>query len=132
MWFSLDSQENLSLNLTDRIKSINTLLNIWKGRKLSLKGKITILRTLILPQVQFLFSMIVIPESTLKQLDKIFFDYLWDNKPAKIKRSTIIAPIEQGGLSMLDVYEVHAAAKCSWIKRIHDNSESKWKLLSYD
>ena len=34
VWFSLDSQENLSLNLTDRIKSINTLLNIWKGKKL--------------------------------------------------------------------------------------------------
>ena len=30
--------------------------------------------------------MIIIPELTLKQLDKIFFDYLWDNKPAKITR----------------------------------------------
>ena len=83
MWFSLDSQENLSLNPTEHIKSINIVLNIWKGRKLSLKGKITILRTLILSQVQFLFSMIVIPEITLKELDKFIFDYLWDNKLAR-------------------------------------------------
>ena len=37
VWFCLDSQENLDLNLTDRIKSMNTFINIWKSRKLSLK-----------------------------------------------------------------------------------------------
>ena len=129
VWFSNNLQETLTLNLTERIKSINTLINIWKSRKLSLKGKITILRTLILPQIQFLFSMIPIEESALKQLDTIFFKFLWNNKPAKIKRSTIIAPIEQGGLSMIDVYEVHATSKCSWICRLFNESESKWKLI---
>ena len=128
VWFTLNSQESLDLNLTERIKTMNTLLNIWKGRKLSLKGKITILRTLILPQVQFLFSMIYIPDTILKKLDKLLFNFLWDNKPAKIKRCTIIAPIEQGGLAMIDVYEVHAASKCGWIKRLYDNSTSKWKI----
>ena len=28
---------------------------------------------------------------------------------------------------MIDVYQIHPAAKCSWIKRLHDESESKWK-----
>ena len=106
VWFSLNSQENLDLNLTDRLKSMNTLMNIWKSRKLSIKGKITILRTLILPQVQFLFSMIAIPDTILKRLDNMLFDFLWDSKPAKVKRSMIIAPIEHGGLAMIDVYEV--------------------------
>ena len=127
VWFSLDAQETQSLNVTERLKAIVTLINIWKGRKLSLKGKITILRTLILPQIQFLFSMIFIPELTLKQLDKIFFEYLWDNKPAKIKRSTIISPVEQGGLAMIDVYAIHSVSKCSWIRRLHDKTNSKWK-----
>ena len=129
IWFSLNNQEIQSLNVTDRIKSINTLLNIWKSRKLSLKGKITILRTQILPQIQFLFSMIPIEESLLKQIDKVFFDFLWNNKPAKIKRSTIIAPIDEGGLGMIDVYEVHATAKCSWLRRLFDNAETKWKVI---
>ena len=127
VWFSLNIEESTNLNLTERIKSMSMLINIWKGRKLSLKGKITILRTLILPQIQFLFSMIAIPDKILKQLDKLFFDYLWDNKPAKVKRSTIIGSIDQGGLAMIDVYEIHAAAKCNWIKRLHVESESKWK-----
>ena len=115
MVFSLDKQELINLNLTERLKAIVTLINIWKGRKLSLKSKITILRTLILPQVQFLFTMIAIPETT-----------------AKIKRSTIIAPIELGGLAMLVVYKIHSASKCSWIKRLYDTSASKWKTTFLD
>ena len=29
---------------------------------------------------------------------------------------------------MIDVFEVHAAAKCGWIKRLHDNSDGKWEI----
>ena len=28
---------------------------------------------------------------------------------------------------MIDVYEVHATAKCGWIRRLYDDSNSKWK-----
>ena len=64
----------------------------------------------------------------LKKLDKMFLNFLWSNKPAKIKRNTIIGPIAQGGLGMIDVYAVHTAAKCSWIRRLYDNTDAKWKI----
>lgn len=28
---------------------------------------------------------------------------------------------------MIDVYKVHATAKCGWIRRLYDDSASKWK-----
>ena len=69
--------------------------------------------------------MIPIEESLLKQIDKVFFGILWSNKLVKIKRSTIIAPIDQGRLGMIDFYEVHATAKCRWFC-LFDNAETKW------
>ena len=107
---------------------MQTLVNIWKPRNLSLKGKITIIKTLILPQIQFFFSMIYIPEESLKTIDDLLFNYLWDNKTAKIKRTTIIDTIENGGLDMVDVYAVHITAKCGWIKRLFDVNQTKWKI----
>ena len=74
------------------------------------------LKTLILPQVQFLLGMIYVSEKTLMEIDKIFFKFLWNGKPAKIKETTIIAPICEGGLGMIDIHAVHTAAKCSWLK----------------
>ena len=44
------------------------LVNIWTSRALSLKGKITIIRSLILPQIQFLFSMVFVPQEMLQKL----------------------------------------------------------------
>ena len=108
---------------------MNTITNIWKSRCLSLKGKITIIKTLIIPQIHFLFAMIYIPVNILQKIDKILFDFLWSSKPAKIKRSTIIATIEEGGLGMVDVYNVHMASKISWIKRLNDTSKAKWKTV---
>ena len=68
-----------------------------------------------------------------KEIDKILFQF--HNKPAKI--STIIAPVCEGGLGMIDIYSTHSAAKCSWIKQLYNNRESKWKtcmtyMLSID
>ena len=73
--------------------------------------------------------MIYIPENILKKIDKLLFDFLWSSKPAKIKRTTIIAPIEEGGLGMVDVYNVHMASKISWIQRLNDISKAKWKTV---
>ena len=106
IWYSHDQKEVTNLNFTDRLLKMNNLINIWKSRNLSLKGKITIIRSLILPQIQFLFPMVFVPDSLLKDIDNLLFNYLWGNKPAKIKRSTIIAPIEDGGLNMIDVFAV--------------------------
>ena len=52
--------------------------------------------------------------------------------PLKIKRQTITAPTEEGGLNMVDVYEVNNAAKYSWIKRLVSEIDGKWKPLMWD
>ena len=129
IWYSYDKNEIQDLNLENRLKNMNIIINIWKSRSLSLKGKITIIKTLILPQINFLFSMIHIPDQILKKIDKILFDYLWNSKPAKIKRSTIIAPIGEGGMGMVDVYNIHHCSKISWIRRLFNPGNEKWKTI---
>ena len=72
-----------------------------------IERKITIIKTLILPQINFLSSMKHIYEQIIKKLDKILFDHLWNSKPAKIKRSTIIATVAEGSMGKVDVYNIH-------------------------
>ena len=74
VWFGSTQDEITLLNCEDRIKNMETTINIWKGRCLSLRGKITIIKTIIVPQIQFLFSMIYIEETIIKQIEKIQFD----------------------------------------------------------
>ena len=111
----IDIEENTNLNIEEHLKSMHTLINIWKGRKLSLKGQITTLRTLILLQIQFLFSMILIPNIILKQLDQIFFENLWGDKSTKIKSNNSSYQKMRTHIDIC-VYDIHAAAKCNWIR----------------
>lgn len=129
IWFANKQESVIELNFTERIKKMNTMLNIWSQRNLSLKGKITILKTLILPQIYHLFNTIYIPNDLLKKIDKLFLNFLWNNKTHKIKRETIIAPINQGGLAMVDIFVANRAAKVNWIKRLLDTRTCKWKEL---
>ena len=55
---------------------METTIDIWKGRNLSLKGKTIIIKTLIVPQDQFLFSMIYLDETILEKLKTYFIDTL--------------------------------------------------------
>ena len=131
VWFAQDENEIIELNFTERLKSMHKIINIWTSGNLSLRGRIMIIKALILPQIQFLFSMLYTPDQILKKIDDMLFKYLWSNKPPKIKRNTIIAPTQSGGLGMVDVHKVHTAAKCSWIKCLLNESEGKWKGLMW-
>ena len=128
IWYAFEENQIIKLNCDEKIKKMLQLTNIWKMRKLSLKGKVTIIKNLILPQIQFLFNMIYIPECVLKKIDEILFGFLWDHKPPKIKRTTIIQNIDNGGLGMVDVYAVNKAAKCGWVKRLLDNNIKKMEM----
>ena len=98
VWFASDQAEITRLNFEDRIKKMETTLDIWRCRSLSLVGKMTIIKTIIVPQVQFLFSMIYIEETLLKRIEKLLYNFVWASNVHKIKKNTLIAPIEIGGL----------------------------------
>ena len=76
--------------------------------------------------------MIYVPDKTLLEIDTVLFNFLWAGKPPKIKKSTIIAPVNEGGLGMIDIYAVHTASKCSWLKRLLDQFDSMWFMLNVD
>ena len=63
VWFSNDEKEITDLNYTERLCTMQKMINIWSARNLSLRGKIMIIKALILPQIQFLFAIIYTPDN---------------------------------------------------------------------
>ena len=111
VWFSQNFDESLKLNYDEHLIKIETLLQNWKQRSLSWKGRIMIIKTLILFQETHLLSVVFTPSYILEKLDKILFKFLWQDKPARVKRQTIIAETCNGGLKMPDVFAFHSAQK---------------------
>ena len=58
------------------------------------------------------------------------FNFLWDNKPDKIKRDIIVQDYKDGGLKILDIEKFIKSLKSSWNKRIIDASNNGiWKQI---
>ena len=104
-------------------------LIIWQKRKLTLYGKINIVKTLGLSKLIFNASVLHMPDHFIEQINKITFNFIWDGKPSKIKRTTIIGKKKDGGLRMCDFSIMNKALKIAWINRIQTQSSAAWKII---
>ena len=88
-------------------------------RQLIPLGKITVIKTLVISKISHLFITLPDPpEQFLKNLNSLLFNFLWDGKPSKIKKTVVCQPFEDGGLDMLDVYNFLSCMKNIWLHRI--------------
>ena len=116
--FSLDLSTMIDLNFKKKIKEITGVLKSWQHRKLSLLGKITVIKTLALSKLVHLFTSLPnLPPFMLEKLNKMFFSFIWDGKPEKIKRNTLIADYLEGGLNVTHLESLTLYLKVNWAKK---------------
>ena len=72
--------------------------------------------------------MLYTPPYVLEKSKRLILNFLWNNKPPRVKYETIIANIKDGGLKLPDITSFHNAQKAFWIKRLQ-TSRVKWKNL---
>ena len=64
----------------------------------------------------------------MKEINCLLYDFLWDSKGDKIKRTEMINEYNKGGLKMIDLQSFNESLKIKWIKGyLDDNNKGKWK-----
>jgi exonuclease III len=127
IFFTYNLKEMVEKNFDQKIKELKKILAIWSQRDLSIIGRILIFKSLALSKVIYQCNNLEIPEDTIKELNQLAFTFIWQNKPDKVKRNTIISDYENGGLRMIDVECFINAQKVMWVKRILKEDTGSWK-----
>ena len=78
------------LNYQDKKEKISKILNCWQVRRLTLLGKITVIKSLDASQLVYIMSPLPSSQSYLKEIHQILYNFLWDGRGDKIKRSVMI------------------------------------------
>jgi len=124
-----EDSECMKMNWDKRLLNLEKLLNTWKQRDLTLFGKITIIKTLALPSMIYCASIICVPQSVVKQIEKLLYKFIWKSKD-RIKRNKLINNIEDGGMNMIDIVSQFESLKAIWVNRISQaNSTHNWSRL---
>ena len=129
IYFSYDSHSVVMKNVQDRAKEFKRILDLWSLRDLSLIGKITSLKSLAFSTIIYQCAVLTLPPEFTELINDIAYQFLWNNKPEKIRRKTIIADYEQGGLKMIDINCFLKAQKATWVKRLLTPDNASWKAL---
>ena len=127
--FTYDLEVSEKKNFFDKLGSLKKTLNMWSQRDLSIVGRINIIKTLALSKLVFICSVMNTPKDFSKEVNKITFDFIWNHKPAKIKKTTLIEQKTAGGLDMKDFSLFDKALKLNWVKRLCSNSDAPWQYI---
>ena len=116
--FHIEFEQMQQINFKEKIQKIRSLIKLWNRQYLTPLGKITVIKTLLLPILNHLFISIPNPaKQTIKELNNIFFDFLW-NGPAKIKQNVVIKQYWEGGLQMINLKAFIDSMKLTWLRRV--------------
>ena len=110
--FSTEIYNIGDLNSIDIIKIVEGVCKQWSKRKLTLIGRITIIKSLAL--ARFIHLLLALPtplDDFLKNLERIFYNFLWNGSPDRIKRTIIVKNLKAGGLRMVNISEFINALK---------------------
>ena len=133
LWLSTDPDLAKTLNYKEKTEKIRKLLSCWKYRRLTLLGKITVLKSLIASELVYLFVPLPSNHYAIKELNDMFYYFLWNGKGDKIKRKVMINESGNGGLKMIDLCSFNKSLKTTWVKKYLDTTNNgKWKLLFDD
>ena len=103
VWFSISKEEALILNYQEKKEKISKILSCWQLRRLTLLGKVTVIKSLAASQLVYIMSSLPSSQSFLKEIHKLLYNFLWDGRGDKIKRSVMLNEYKDGGLKMLDI-----------------------------
>ena len=127
-YISHDCDKNNNLNFFLKIQKMETKLNIWLCRDLTLMGRTLLSKTLGISKLVYTASMLTVPQEVIKRVQTKLLNFLWKNKKDKVKREVLY---RKGGLNFPNFAITVKALHLSWIGRLleKNNWGDAWKAI---
>ena len=107
MVFKTNRENLLSSNLEPKIIDFEKCLMEWRHRKLTLMGKIVVIKPYALPKLIYPLTSLPNPQKeTIKRIEKLMYDFIWDGKQDKINWEILISDYGKGKLRMIDIEKI--------------------------
>ena len=117
-------------NLQLKLPTIKSSIQQWKRRGLTPIGRICVLKTLLVSKLVHLFMTLPDPSTQrIKELERLFFEFIWGQKNDKVKRTKMIQSYSKDGLNMLELHSFIKSMKLSWLKRMW-TSNADWTIIA--
>ena len=113
--------------LLDKVKN---RFMIWRGRDLSLSGRVHIIKSLGIASVLYACEMKTMERRHVDALKKMLWDFLWKGKRCTVKKEFCYLPRDKGGIGMIDFESVLKVKRIKWLIRVlKANEQENWSII---
>ena len=124
---SLDVNSSLKANLEGKLTRISRILQQYGRRNLTILGRVTVVKTLAIPQIVHILSIFPSPDvGFINKLNEMISMFVWNNKKGKINRNLLAQDYEEGGLKLTHIRSQIEALKLRWIRRYLLLENEEW------
>jgi hypothetical protein len=111
------------------VAKLEQQLSLWKQRQLSFRGRALIVNTLGLSLFWYQATIFDLPKMTVAKINKIIFPFIWSKKREWMARTSVVQPIGDGGLNVVDVANKILSLRAVWLRRFFVNYSHPWSGL---
>ncbi len=119
----LDNTDDIFIEIGEKI--LNLIL-FWSRFRLSLPGRIAIVKTLLIPQLNYVGCILTPSRLVIDNLQQMLDDFALDG--LRVSKDRYYLPPTEGGIGLLHIGTFLMSQKCSLIKRAHANCIDNWRL----
>ena len=109
---------------------IDKTLNLWTSRKLSFKGKSTVLNSLCLSKILYYATCNPIPSHYLTLFERRFFRFIWSSTFEPVARKTLYLDFNQGGLNVPCVKLKCHSIYLNHLQKLINNHNANWTFFA--
>ena len=124
--FTLSNQKDMSdLNFVPIAEKIGKIIRFWERFYLSLPGKITVYKTLLLPQLNYVATILTPSDKLLSDISKSMESFV--TQGLSIAKNRLYAKPEEGGLGLFNLKIFIKALQATWVSKAYVCCNDNWK-----
>ena len=116
-------------NIDPAINKIKRILNAWSQRDLTLKGAITVSKSLVVSQLTYIMTCSKIEEDDVALIQSLIMKFLWRGRPPKVAKRTLTQGIDEGGLKAPDLRFIYQSLRAGWARRIVNTKQAAFSKI---
>ena len=101
-FLSLDENKMYEKNILDKITKLDKQLNRWKGRGLTLNGKMIVIKTFAISQLIFSSQFQIIRPKDIRKIEHLCYSFAWNGRD-RVRCSVVKSERSDGGINGIDV-----------------------------
>jgi hypothetical protein len=118
--------KNFNIAFEKIFEKIKNIISFWERFYLTLPGRLAVMKTLIIPQLNYLGCFVQPSDEIITKIQGVIDKFVVKNMNISTVRRYL--PPESGGLGIFELKTFLLAQRCSWIKRAHDLPIDNWRF----